>query len=66
MCSRTCEVLPPRRADRLGDAEVGDDRMATRQKNVLGLDVAMQNTAAVAVVECICYLGGDLKRSVDR
>src|SRR5207249_3651504 len=35
------QVGAARRADGLGDAEVGNDRMALREKDVLGLDVAV-------------------------
>ena len=40
-----------RRADRLRDAEVGDDRGAAGQQHVVRLDVAMDDAALVRVRE---------------
>src|SRR5437763_13671322 len=41
----------PRRLYRLGDSEIGDDRGALTEQNVLGLDVAMPDSLPVAVGE---------------
>jgi hypothetical protein len=42
---------PTRRTDRLRDAEVGNCGSAGREKNVVGLDVAMHDAALVCVRE---------------
>ena len=56
-----------RRGDqRLADAEVGHDRVAFVQQDVLGLDVAMDDVVAVRVVERVGHLDGDAQRVVDR
>ena len=41
------------------DAEVRHHRRAARQHDVLGLDVAMHDPAAVCVGQCPRHLGGD-------
>ena len=56
-----------RRGDqRLADAEVGHDRVAFVQQDVLGLDVAMDDVVAVRVVERVGHLDSDAQRLVDR
>ena len=51
-----------RRAHRLRDAEIGDDRMRLREQHVLRLDVAMQHAQPVRIRERV----GDWRRDVDR
>ena len=48
------------------DAEVGDERLAVMQENVLGLDVAVDDAVAVRVVERARDFGRDAHRVVDR
>ena len=48
------------------DAEVGDQRLAVVQQDVLGLDVAVDDAVAVRVVERGGDLAGDPDRVVDR
>ena len=48
--------------DRRGDAEVGDDRLALLEQDVLGLDVAVDHAVAVGVAE----RGGDRARDPER
>src|SRR5204863_7420917 len=48
--------LLPRCLDRLGDSEIGDDRRAFAEQNVLGLDVAVDDSLPVGVGES----GGDI------
>ena len=48
------------------DAEVGDERLAVVQQDVLGLEVAMDDAVAVRVVERAGDRGGDADRFVDR
>ena len=48
----------PGRVERAGDAEIGDDRLAVLEQDVLGLDVPVDDAAAVGVVE----RAGDLAR----
>ena len=51
--------LPPALLRGEGDAEVGDQRAAVVQQDVLRLDVAMDDAVAVGVVEGAGDLGGD-------
>ena len=46
------------RVERLGDAEVGDDRRAGGQQDVVRLDVAMHDAARMCIREC----AGDITR----
>src|SRR5436190_932922 len=52
----------PRRAGGARDAEIGDERFAILQKDVLGFDVAMDDALPVRVVERT----RDLKRDFHR
>ncbi len=47
------------------DPEVGDERLSVVQENVLGLDVAVNDTAPVRIVERARDLGRDAERVVD-
>ncbi len=49
-----------------GDAEVGDQGAAVMQENVLRLDVAMDDAAAMGIVEGTRHLGGDAHGVGDR
>ena len=49
-----------------GDPEVGDQRSAIVQEDILGLDVAMDNVVAMRVVERAPNLTRDAHRVVDR
>ncbi len=49
-------------ARRERDAEVGDQRPAVVEQDVLGLDVAMDHAVAVRVIECTGHLGSDADR----
>ena len=53
--------LPPAELHGQGDAEVGDQRAAVVQQDVLGLDVAVDHAMPVGVVEG----AGDLGREAD-
>ena len=48
-----------------GNAEVGDHRVRAREQDILGLDVAMDHTVLVGVVESIGYLAGDPERHTE-
>ena len=50
-CARSRETLFARVGERPRDAEVGDERMAARQEDVLRLDVAVDHTVPVRVLE---------------
>ena len=60
------ELLAGRRLDRLGYAEVGDQRVAALQEDVLGLDVAVDDLAFVGVVQCFGGLADNPDRILDR
>ena len=55
-----------RLGDRPGDAEVGDQRVAVREQDVLGLDVAVDDALLVGVPERVGDLAGDPDGVVDR
>ena len=48
------------------DPEVGDQRLAVVEQNVLGLDVAMDHAVPVRVVERVGHLARDPHGFVDR
>ena len=48
------------------DAEIGDQRVAALQQDVLRLDVAMDHAVRVRVVERVGHFAGDAHRVVDR
>jgi hypothetical protein len=52
--------------EHLGDAEVGELRMACHEEHVLRLEVAMHDGAAVRIAERIGDLAQDPQRLVDR
>ena len=47
---------------RLADAEVGDERVAVLQHDILGLDITMHDAIAVRIIECTSHLGRDAHR----
>ena len=53
-------------ADRAGDAEVGDDRVARQEQHVAGLDVAVDDVEVVRVGERVGDLAGDRQRLLHR
>ena len=53
-------------ADCARDSEVGNDRMARGEQNVLGLDVAMDHTVVVRVLQRVGHLVRDLYRVLER
>ena len=55
-----------RRLERAGDAEVGHQRLAVGEQDVLRLDVAMDHALAVGMVERVGDLPGDAEGLVDR
>ena len=55
-----------RRAQRLADAEVGDERVPVVQQDVLGLDVAVHHAVPVRVVERVGHLARDAHGVRDR
>jgi hypothetical protein len=48
------------------DAEVRDDRLATLQEDVLGLDIAVHDAVVLRVREGGGHVAGDLKRVLNR
>ena len=58
----TGEVSDSRAEDRLGDSEVGDDRVPVGQKNVLRLDVPVHHAFAMSVAEGVCNLTHEAQR----
>ena len=59
-------VVPARRRDRRGDAEVGDDRLAFLEQDVFRLDVPVDDAEAVGVAERGGDRPGDPERDVHR
>jgi hypothetical protein len=49
-------------ADRLADAEVGDEHVTVLQQNVLGFHVAVHDPLLVRVRQCLRRCGGDAHR----
>src|SRR5687767_2867937 len=54
-----------RGAHRQRNAEVRDKRATVAQENVFGLDVPVNDTLVVRVLQHVRYLGGNLHRLVD-
>jgi hypothetical protein len=54
------------RGDRAGDPEIGEDRLAIRQQDILGLDVAVHDVAPMGGAECAGRGSGDPDRVGDR
>ena len=52
--------------ERTRNSEIGDDRLAVAQQNVLGLDVPMDDAVPVRVVERECRLARDTHRVGNR
>ncbi len=52
------------RTDGPGNAEIRDDRMAVREQDVLGLDVAVEHAEAVRIRERVSDRRGDLERAL--
>jgi hypothetical protein len=50
----------------MGDSEVGHQRVAFAEQNVLGLYVAVDDAVAVGAVECVGYFGRDSECIVQR
>ena len=50
---------------RAGDPEVGDQRVTAGEQDVLRLDVPMDDTGRVGVVECLRHLAGQADRLVN-
>ncbi len=59
-------LAPGGLAHRLGDAEVGDQRVPAREQNVLRLDVAVHHVLGVGVGQRVGHLDQDLHGLVDR
>ena len=59
-------ALAARLLHRERDAEVGDERVAALEQDVLGLDVAMDDAVRVRVLERVGDLARDAHRVVDR
>ena len=57
--SEVSERAAARRAHRLGDAEVGDDRVALGEQHVVRLDVAVDDAVPVGVGERVDHLAQD-------
>jgi hypothetical protein len=64
--ARLRDAVASRRAERPGDAEIRDHRVAALEHDVLGLDVAMHHPACVGTAQCIRDLAGDAKCLFDR
>ena len=64
--ARFCEPLPPRAAHRQRDPEVRHHRLALVQHDILGLDIAMDDTTAVREVEGRGDRAGKAQRLVER
>ena len=60
------QLLGAGRAQRAGDAEVGDDRLVAVEEDVLGLDVTVDDAAAVRVGQRAGHVAGDSERVLDR
>jgi hypothetical protein len=60
------QLLPSRRRHRPGDPEVGDQRVAFLEQDVLGLDVAVHHALPVSVVQGVGHLARDLERVLQR
>jgi hypothetical protein len=52
-------------ADRARDAEIGEDGLVALEQDVLRLDVAVDHSVGVGVVQRAQHLAGDLKRVID-
>ena len=59
-------VLSVGHLQRPGYAEIGDQRVAPAQQDVLGLDVPVDDALAVRVPERVGHLAGDLQGVVQR
>ena len=53
-------------AEGAGDAEIGHQRVAAGEHDVLGLDVAMDHTLAVGILERLGDLAADAHRLLER
>ncbi len=62
--ARARETVPARLLERESDAEVGHQRVTALQQNVLGLHVAVYDTAAVRMLERIGHLAHQPQRDV--
>ena len=60
------ELVPARRADGARDAEIGDNGVATREHDVFGLDIAMDDVVAVRVCQRFRHFPRDEQRVLDR
>jgi hypothetical protein len=49
----------------VGDAEIGDPRVAPRKEDVLGLDVAMHDAILVSAIQRVRHLPGELDRVLE-
>ena len=63
--ARLRQPLPDLRADRVRDPEVGDERLAPREQDVLRLDVAVHDAVLVRVRERVRDLPGEPQGLVD-
>ncbi len=64
--SRLGHPLPAGGLDREGDSEVGDQRVAALEQDVLRFDVAVDNPASVRVPQRIGHLAGNPERFGNR
>src|SRR5512146_511620 len=64
--SQLRQLSPTAGGDRPRDPEIGDERMARREENVFGFDVAVQDIMAVRIVERVGYLARDLESVFNR